>query len=117
MSSTAFGNLGPSGVNAAFPRAPQYVNTLTSTAASAPYSLVIPAGAKYVRLSPNVDGYVKWGTTGVTTVASSDGTGSEFVPYQAGGVCRDIGSTLSTTAISFVSTGAACTVTQSWWTA
>ncbi len=77
--------------------------------------MTIPAGAQYVQLVGNLDFYVRWGSTGVSTAAAVDGSASELVTLQSGGALRSIGSTLGTTAISFMST-AACTVTQSWWT-
>ncbi len=114
MSSTLIGNTGLGHPTDSFIRRPNWVNN-TLLGASSANGMTIPAGAQFVLLAGNLDFYVKWGSTGVSTAAAVDGSASELVPVQTGGVFRSIGSTLGTTAISFMST-AACTVTQSWWT-
>lgn len=113
MSSTAVAWLGVKNVD--FLHAPNYVN-VTALGASSAVTLTIPAGAVLVELKASlVDVYVKWGSTGASTGAASDGTGSELVPLQSAGIRRNIGSTFATTSISVIST-AAGTLTQSWWT-
>lgn len=114
MSSTLIANTGLNHPTDLFTRGPSYVN-LTLLGASSANNLTIPAGVQYVRLSGNADFYVKWGSTGVSTAAAVDGTASELISLQSGGILRSIGSTLGTTAISAMST-AACVMTQSWWT-
>jgi len=113
MSSTSIANTGLIGPNDTFIRAPNYVNN-TAMGVSSAASLTIPDGGKYVRLTGDVDFYVKWGATSVSTAAATNGSASERVNVATGGVLRDIGSTLGTTAISIIST-AASIVTQSWW--
>ena len=116
MASTAISNTGMHSHADFFPRAPNWVNVTQITAASSAASLTLPAGASYVRLTGDVDFYVKWGSTAVSTGAVTDGSGSERVNVQAGGVQRNISSTSVTTAIAIMSTLASCAVTQSWWT-
>ena len=116
MSSTAIANTGIANPTDVFTRAPNYVNVNAMPAASSAASIPIPAGAQYLRLAGNVDFYVKFGSTGVSTLASTDGSGSEFVPRDAP-LLRSIGSTQGTTAISITSTATLAFVSQSWWTA
>lgn len=114
MSSTLIGNTGLGHPTDTFIRRPNWVNN-TALGASSANNMTMPAGAQFVLLVGNLDFYVKWGSTGVSTAAAADGSASELITLQSGGALRSIGSTLGTTAISFMST-AACTVTQSWWT-
>lgn len=95
-------------------RAPNYVNA-SDLGISSAVTLTIPAGVQVVELKANFDFYVCWGSTGVSTGTASAGTASELIPVQSGGVRRNIGSSLGTTAISVMST-AACHLTQVWWT-
>ena len=115
MSSTSIFGTGLRYPQESFPRAPNHINTSVMTLASSAASLTIPAGAQYVRLAGTEDFFALWGSTDVSTGAHSTGLGSEYVPKNAP-ILRSIGSTLGTTAISVISTAAACTVTQSWWT-
>lgn len=118
MSSTAVAGTGMLHPNNTFLRAPNYVNA-NSVLASSQNALTFPVGCNYLRLSSNNSGFwVTWGNTGATTVATTNGgsagTGvqSEFILQE---VTRNIGSTVSTTAISVIST-AATVISQSWWT-
>jgi len=115
MSSTAIFNTGLRYPTDMFPRAPNWVNASVMTLASSAASIPIPVGAQFVRLACVEDFYVSFGSTGVSTGASTGGAASEFVPKHSP-IVRSIGSTLATTAISVISTAAAATVTQSWWT-
>jgi len=111
MSSTAVPSVGiPSGT---FVRAPTYVN-LTIIGASSANNVTVPAGCQMVEMRGSLDFFVKWGSTGASTAAATDGTASELVSVQSGGIRRNIGSSLGTTAISVISTGA-CNLTQAWW--
>lgn len=112
MSSTLVAGIGvPAN---AFLRAPNYVN-FTVLGVSSANNMTVPPGCQMVELRGSQDFYVKWGTTGVSTAVAADGTGSELVSLQSGGVRRNIVSSLGTTAISFMST-LACNVSQAWWT-
>lgn len=98
-----------------FIKAPNWVN-VTDLGVSSAVTITLPVGASFLELKANFDFYVKWGTTGVSTAgAVTDGSGSELIPVQSGGVRRNIGTTVGTTAISVMST-AACHLTQVWWT-
>lgn len=96
-----------------FIRAPNYVN-LTLLGASSAVNVTVPPGCQMVELRGSLDFYVKWGTTGVSTGVTTDGTGSELVSVYSGGVRRNIASSLGTTSISVMST-AACNMSQAWW--
>lgn len=113
MSSTVAPNPGHPHANEVFLRAPLYVNAIDMGASSA-VTIPIPAGTPYVRLAGNLDFYVRWGDTGVSTGTASNGSGSELVPLTAGGIFRNIGSSNGTTAISVMST-AASHLTAMWW--
>lgn len=116
MSSTLIANTGLLHANDLFIKGPNYVN-VTDLGVSSAVTISYPGGGRYLRLSANFDFYVKWGSTGVSTGgAITDGTGSEVVALQSGGVYRDMVSSNATTAISVMST-AACHLTQMWWTA
>jgi hypothetical protein len=111
MSSTAVPATGiPIGT---FIKAPAYVNFLVLGASSA-NNLTVPPGCQHVELRGSQDFFVKWGSTGVSTATATDGTASELITLQSGGVRRRISSSLGTTAISVLST-AACNLTQAWW--
>ena len=116
MSSTAIANTGLNHPTEVFIKAPNYVNALAMTLASSAANLPIVAGAQYVRLAGTEDFFAFFGSTGASTGASTVGAASEYVPKASGGILRSIGSTAGTTAISVISTAAACTVTASWWT-
>jgi hypothetical protein len=116
MSSTSIWNTGMHSVVDFFPRAPNYVNN-TTCAISVASAIQIPVGAAYVRLTGDVDFYVRWGSSAASTAPASDGTGSERVNVQAGGIQRNIVSSAGTTAISVITTSASAIVTASWWTA
>lgn len=120
MASTAIGTLGHPHPGELFLRAPTCVLSQDLGASSA-NSLTLPPnlGARYCRLSANLDLYVNWGSTGVSTAAStasSTGGQSLLIPVQSGGRMFDIASTLATTAASIMSTAAAH-VTAEWWAA
>ncbi len=110
MSSTAIAFRG--NISNDFIHAPNWINA-TAMGASSAASITIPTGAALVELRGNVDFFVKWGSTAVSTAAATDGTASEVVTAASGGVRRNIG---ASTAISIMSTAAAATVTQAWWT-
>jgi hypothetical protein len=113
MSSTVFPNTGHPHANEVFFRSPTYVDHYDMAASSA-NNITIPSGGQYVRLMGNFDFYAKWGSTGASTAAATNGSASELVSLQSGGIYRNIGSTAGTTAISAISTGA-CVVTAAWW--
>lgn len=116
MASTSVGNLGHPHPAETFWRAPNFVNSQDLGASSA-VSITLPsAGVRYCRISANLDLYVKFGSTGVSTAAASDGTASILIPLQSGGRTFDIASTLATTAASIMST-AASHASIEWWTA
>jgi hypothetical protein len=99
-----------------FIKAPNFVNALSMTLASSAANLPIIAGCQYVRIAGNEDMFVLFGSTGASTGASTAGVASEYVAKASGGILRSLGSTAGTTAVSVISTAAACTVTASWWT-
>lgn len=113
MSSTAIANTGLTNPTSIFTRAPNYING-SSLGASSANSVEIPAGAQFVRISGSADLYVKFGSTGVSTVSSTAGSASEFVPRESP-LLRSIGSTAGTTALSVMSTATAF-ASYSWWT-
>ena len=115
MASTAIANTGLTHPYEVFTKAPNYVNALLMTLASSAANLPIVPGCQFVRLAGNQDFFVTFGSTGVTTAASTAGAASEFVAKDSNGLLRCIGSTAGTTAISVTSTAAACTITASWW--
>lgn len=96
-----------------FIRAPNYVN-MSALGVSSAVTITVPPGCQMVELKADFNFYVKWGSTGVSTGAASDGTGSELIPVNGGGVRRNIASSLGTTSISVMST-AACNLSQAWW--
>ena len=111
MSSTTIFPTGiPSGT---FIRAPNYVNLMLLGASSA-NNVVVPAGCQMVELKASGDVFAKWGSTAVSTAVSTDGSGSELIPFYSGGVRRNIASSLGTTAISVMST-AATNLSVAWW--
>lgn len=111
MSSTLIANTGLK--QSDFIKAPNWVNA-SDLGVSSAVTITIPAAVSFVELKANFDFYVKWGSTGVSTAAAIDGTGSELIPVQSGGVRRNIGTSVGTTSISVMST-AACHLTQAWW--
>lgn len=120
MSSTAIGTLGHPHPAEAFFRAPTCVYAQDLGVSSANVLTFPPTfGARYVRLTGNLDFYVNWGSTGVSTAAStanSTGGQSLLVSLQSGGRLFDISSTLATTSASVMST-AASHITAEWWAA
>ena len=114
MSSTLIRGSGMKTPTDFFLNAPNYVNN--STIGSTGVLLTIPTGAQYVRLCGNVDFWVCWGSSNVSTVTTGAGGGSELVPSAGGGLLHRQMTTLGTTMISVLSTAAVCSVTQSWWT-
>ena len=115
MSSTAIFNTGLAQLPGPFLRAPNYVNANVMTLASSAASIPIPTNANYVRLAGTEPFFATFGSTGVTSGGSTAGAASEYVSKESGGIYRNIQSTLNTTAISVLSTAAACTVTATWW--
>lgn len=114
MASTAFGNTGLGNPAWEFIRAPRYVNAYDFGASSA-NTIDIPSGAMFVEMKANLDLYVTWGSTGVSTASTNAGGASELLPAQSGGHHRRcIVSTVATTAISAMTTAAAH-VTVAWW--
>lgn len=111
MSSTSVRGSGLSRPSQVFISAPNYVNL--STMGSTGVILAIPSGAQFLRLAANLDFYVKWGSSGVSSTANSTGAASEFVPYTGGAIYREV-TTQGTTMISVSSTAAAL-LSQSWW--
>lgn len=120
MASTAIGTLGHPHPAEAFFRAPACVYAQDLGASSANVLTLPPTfGARYLRLSGNLDFYVNFGSTNVSTAASSAGsTGGQslLISLQSGGRLFDISSTLATTAASVMSTGASH-ITAEWWAA
>ncbi len=111
MSSTSIVGSGLSRQTQQFFNTPNYVNL--STVGSTGVLVTIPSGAALLRLVGNLDFYVMWGSSGVSSTANSTGAASEFVPYTGGPIYRHI-STAGTTMISILSTAAAL-VGQTWW--
>jgi hypothetical protein len=110
MSSTSIRGIGVS-YNPLFIAAPNYVNAATMSTVG--QTIVIPVGVTRLRFAANLDYWLQWGSTGVSTVASSAGAASEFIPYLGGPIYRTI-TTQGTTAIAVLSTAAA-TISQTWW--
>lgn len=114
MASTAFGNTGLGNPYWDFINGPKWVDGYDLGASSA-NSITIPSGAVFCEMKCQGDLYVKWGSTGVSTVSTAAGGASEMMPSQSGGHHRrSILSTQATTAISAMTTAAAH-LTVSWW--
>ncbi len=114
MASTSIPGTGLQNPFLEFIRAPTYVDQYTLGASSA-NSIAIPPGVSLCEMKASLDFFVKWGSTGVSTVSTNAGGASELIPVQSGGVRRNIGSSLGTTAITAMSTAAA-NLTVAWWT-
>ncbi len=111
MSSTAIVGTGLLNPHQIFINAPNFNNV--ATCGTTGVIINPPPGAALLKLSGNLDFYVSWGSSGASTVASTAGAASEYVPYTGGPIYRKI-STQGTTMISFASS-AACVVGQTWW--
>jgi hypothetical protein len=98
-------------------RGPSTDGVMARAAATAAEMIVVPTGAKYVRLASNSDFYARFGsTTGAASIPAdtTDGTACELFPYVNGEHWRFIS---GVTGISVISPStAASVITASFFT-